>query len=345
VSLVLWLAAGPLGSAHAQTAAELVEQARQWDPGYAASAAVDRQKALQLYEKALTAQPDPAQRLDCLFRMAQLHGCIFDRRKGEQPDLHKAIGLYQQIVEAYSSDEPQVVTAMGLISDHYMTLRQFDAALLWANRTVDYDTAKAQQRLQEIYRREASLAGTTYSPEERRAIMEQAVRSGPLRENLQRMETRRVAAVDRVARAALQLDPVRAYGELRAIADRYAGTPVGDRATERLQEIMDRQADLWAPNLTLPQGSASTLQSEGQTPLLLPPDQQGMDMSPGAGSPADTGRQAPPPNTSTRPKRPTPLAESPRAPPWVRWFVCLSLAAGLALVAGLAARRTRGKTL
>lgn len=340
VAVLLLLALGPVAGVRAQTAAELIEQARQSDPGYGAG--MDRQKALELYEKALAAQPEAPQRLDCLFRIGQLQGCIFDPRKGERPDFRKAIRYYQQIVESYPPEEPMALTAIGLISDHYTSLHEYDAALAWARRAVDYDTSRAEQRIREIQGREASLADTQYSPEERRAIIEESVRSASLQEGLQRMQERRVLAVDRVARAATYIDPMRAHGELRAIADKYAGTPVGDRATRRLQESMDKRMELWAPDLRPPQGPAATWRPESGTWVLGP---RGPNDASAPGPPVgetNPGPSAPAPDTSTGPATVLPLTELPRAPPRALRFACV-VAAGLLLV-GLAALTIRRKT-
>jgi hypothetical protein len=331
----------PLNRASAQSTGELIEQAHQYDAAYVIGPQVDRQKALALYEKALTAGPDQQQRLQTLFRMAQLHGCIFDLRKGERPDFPAAISLYQQIVESYPPEEPLVMKATGLISDHYATLRRFDAALTWAKRTVEYDTTQAEKHINDIHQRQVSLATTKYSPDERREIMEQAARVAPLQDDLQRMKAGRVAAVDRVAYTARMLDPVREHGELRALADRYSGTPIGDRAIQRLGEAMDKQRDLWGPSMSmeLPPDPSPTLQPASDTPLLLTRDQQGMEVPPGPGVKTTTGSKTPPPNTTETPKQAIPLTESPRAPPLLLVFTCLVVAAGLA------ALRIRRKTL
>lgn len=343
LALALSMAWSPT-QVRAETATELIEQAGQYDATQTLGPGVDRQKALELYEKALAAGPDQQQRLQVLFRMAQLHGCIFDPKKGEKPDLRKAVSLYQQIVESYPPEEPMVMTAMGLISDHYTSLREFDAALAWAKRAVEYDTSKAQKNINEIRRKEDSLANTQYTPEERREIIERAIRSTSLVEGLQAMKAGRVAAVDRIARAAEILDPLRAHGELRAIADKYAGTPVGDRASQRLQENMDKWEHLWAPNLGLPQGRETTWQPASDTAITANRNETGAEVRRGPSIEITTGPGPPDPNTTTKPKTAIPLAKSPRAPPAVLLSACIVVAAGL-IALGLAALRTRRKTL
>ncbi|GEM_PF-1618498 len=340
---VLVLAITP-AQAGAQSATELIEQAGQHDATQSLGPGVDRQKALELYEKALAAGPDQQQRLQVLFRMAQLHGCIFDRKKGETPDLRKAINLYQEIVESYPPQEPMVMTAIGLISDHYMSLREFDAALTWARRAVEYDTSEAQKNINDIRRKEDSLANTQYAPDERREIIERAIRSASLVEDLQAMKAGRVAAVDRVARAAELMDPLRAHGELKAIADKYAGTPVGDRASRKFQEAMDRWASLWAPNFELPQDPEAAWQPASDAAIISNRNDTGAEVRPGPSIEIITGPGAPEPNTTTKPKTAVPLTESPRAPPIILLSACTVVAAGL-IALGLAALRTRRKTL
>ncbi len=341
--LVVLCAAWPAGALRAQTAAELIEQARQCDPTYVIGPGANRSKAMELYEKALTAGIEGQPRLDTLFRMGQLYGSILDRQKGESPNYHKAIGYYQQIVESCPPEEPMVLTAIGLISDHYGALNEFDAALTWAKRAVEYDTAKAQQHIQEIHRKVDSLAQVRYTPLERQAILEQKVRSTVLQDDLQRMQEARVAGVDRLARVAQFIDPLRTHGELRTIADKYAGTSVGDRASQRLQEAMDKDASFWAPSLATPRGPAPSLQPPASAPALPTREQNGMKSASGPSIEIIAGPNAPEPNTTEKPKAAVPLAKSPRAPPLGLPSACLAAAAGLLLL-GWTARKMRTKT-
>ncbi len=340
---LLLSASWPGRVARAETAAELIERARQYDSGYTIGPEASRQKAIELYGQALAAGPDNQQRLETLFRMAQLHGCIFDRQKGERPDFRRAISFYQQVVESCPPEDPRAITAMGLISDHYTSLGEFDVALTWAKRAVEYDTTRAEENIREVHRKVDSLAATEYTPAERREIMERAVHNAAFQEDLTRMKAARVAAVDRVACVAEQVDPLRAHGELRAIADKYAGTPVGDRAAQRLQEVMDKQLDLWAPTLGQPQDSPATWRSASDT-AISPNIPRGLEATPHPSIEITGGPEPPEPNATAKPQGAVGPTESPRAPPLVLLSACLAVAAGLA-VAGLAALRIRRRTL
>jgi hypothetical protein len=339
--LAVSLLAGPVSTLRAEGVTELIEQARQCDPSYTIGPQVSRSQAMELYEKALTAGiTDPRQQLDVLFRMGQLSGSILDRAQGEKPNFRKAIGFYQRIVESYPPEEPMVITAMGLISDHYTSLREPEAALAWAQRTLAQDSARIQGAIKTIEQQLDSLAQRQYTPAERRAILDQRRRRVALQDSVRRIEKDRVTAVDRIAHASELIDPLRAYGELQRIADKYSGTPVGDRALQRLRENMDRSPELWAPRVGPPPSPAAAWRPASGAAVLLTRDYNEVEAPSRPSLETPTGPSSPEPGTTEEPRAAVPLTESPRAPPLALLAAGIVAAASL-IIFGLAARRMR----
>jgi tetratricopeptide (TPR) repeat protein len=324
------------------TAAELIEQAHQYDGRYNATEQANQQKAISLYAEALEAKPDSSQRLHILYRMAQLNGCIYNRQKGERPDYRKAIELYKEIVESYPPEEPLVLKAMGFISDHYTSLREFEAALRWAKRALEYDTTKVEEKIADIQRKLESLKDVRYAPDERQAIIEEALLRRPvLRENLEKVKRDRVIAVDRIAHSAELIDPLRAHGELRSIVQKYGGTPIGRRAAQRLQENMDRWPDLWVPDDQLPgDHSESSLQVGPGNASALGQGAEGLGPRPDGGLRAATGPLSQGGQRNEKPNNDVLEDEQPRAPPLGTLSACIVGAVGLIII-GVAAPRMR----
>ncbi|UCG49336.1 MAG: hypothetical protein JSU94_06035 [Phycisphaerales bacterium] len=331
---VLFAATGTAAASESEsTAAELIEQARLYDGMYCPREKASQQTAIGLYSKVLDATPNDRQRLHALFRMAQLHGCIFDRQKGERPDYRKAIGCYEQIVDSYPPEEPMVMTAMGLISAHYTTLREFETALKWAKKALEHDTSAAEKRIKDVAVKAKSLSNVRYPEPERMAIIEDAVRVFPLRDDLEKIKRQRIYAVDRIAQTAELIDPLRAHGELRAIAEKYAGTPVGERAVQRLRDGMDKWPDLWAPDDELPRGPASAWQAAPPVPITFRRDPGGVEEPRDAGLGTNNRLSAPEPNAAEKRRSDIPLANAPRAPPALLAILTIVGAAGIAVLA------------
>lgn len=222
-----------------KTAAEFINQAHKHDNMYASDSESDQQKALRFYESALAEGPDEKQRLHILYRMGQLYGSAYQLEKGEKPDFHKAISLYKKIVDSYPPEEPLVYKAMSSLCDHYTTLRDFETALGWSKKVLEYNTT------------------------------EQLESGGINRKSIDRVRRYQRIAVDQVAYTANHIDYLRTHGELRAIADKYYGTFIAERASELLAENMDKMPDLWSPQNDFPLPENSTLQAHSPVPAAF----------------------------------------------------------------------------
>ena len=240
--VVLLLATTMVKAESTKTAAEFINQAHKHDNMYASDAESDQQKALRFYESALAEGPDEKQRLHILYRMGQLNGSAYQLEKGEKPDFLKAISLYKKIIDSYPPEEPLVYKAMSSICDHYTTLRDFESAIEWGKKVLEYTPSKTAEQLE----------------------------SGKIdRKTAGRIRRYQRIAVDQVAYTADHISYLRTHGELRAIAGDYAGTFIGRRAEELLVENMDKMHDLWAPQNDFPLPENSTLQAHSPVPAAF----------------------------------------------------------------------------
>jgi tetratricopeptide (TPR) repeat protein len=306
-----------------RNAAELIARAHGHDNMYTLGPEASQERAVQLYELALQADPNERERLHILFRMAQLYGSAYQVEKGEKPNFRKAIDLCQQIIDTYPPEEPLVVRAMIEIGDHYVSLWEFERAVEGFKKTLTYDTGRLE-----------TLAA---SLEERGQHQE----AEALRRTVAEIKRYQEIAVDQVAYSAGLIDPLRAHGELRSIADRYAGTFIGDKASQLLQENMDKLSGLWMPDRS--GEPASTQFHDGNSPFgVLTDAPRGIEprsekVEPEAAAPHLLLLEA-----SAKPQPARHTAEA-RAPPRGRIVLCLAVAAGLVCL-GLAgvALQTKG---
>ncbi len=309
----------------AKTASEFIAQAHNHDNMYILGPEASQQKAISLYNSALTTEPDEKQRLHILYRMAQLYGSSYDLSKGEKPNFHKAIGFYEEIVESYPSEEPLVYKAMSSICDHYTTLREFENAVKWAKKTLEYDTSQMAEQLKAIAQQEHSFERASHDSEfdplsakERLEAREQVKQGRLLKKALAKIKRYQGIAVDQVAYSANLIDPLRAHGELRAITEKYDGTFIADRAHERLVENMDKMPDLWAPQNDEPFApSDSALQAVVSSPAAHTNSQKHKGIKTQTNTiPEATEKQClVEPNSTDIPQNDKHVAKEPRAPP------------------------------
>ena len=217
--LVFSFLAGPVSPLRAQTAAELLEQARQFDCGYTAGPETSQRQALDLYQQALHASPDASQRLQILFRMAQLHSSAYLVHKGEGPNYAQAIVLYEQILATYSPEEPVVVQSMTALADCFINLRRFDEALHWSKKTLAIDTQALEAKIKAWETQDPARHDHGHTPP---AADQALVNPVELQRILRQVQGSQCAAVDQIAGAALRISPLLAQAELQAIERCYA---------------------------------------------------------------------------------------------------------------------------
>lgn len=334
-----------------ETAAEFIKEAHKYDNMYTLGPDTSQEKAIDLYNKALKAKPSDDERLHILFRTAQLYGSSYQVEKGEKPDYYKAIGIYEKIVEAYPPDEPRVLKAMSSISDHYITLHKFEEALTWAKKAVKHDTTETQKQVKAAAEEAFSFVEQQehgHLPEEQsRQIEEQIKRAERLEKNVARIEEYRLSAVAQVAESAEFIDPLRAHGELRAISIEQSGTAIGERAAALLSAHMDKHANLWAPDESLPfssDGTALRADTPDSTGMNHKEDQVAvksrLDSAPGT----DKGRYSTEPNATETLQHGDYAANQPRDSP-LAYIIPIAGLAALGLAAAIIRKKPSTKGL
>jgi tetratricopeptide (TPR) repeat protein len=334
ILVLVTLAPWPTSEARADTAAELIEQARQYDCGYSAGPDAGQRQALETYRRALAAQPEPPQRLHILFRMAQLHSCAYRIEKGETPNYAEALRLYQQIVASYSPEEPLVLQATTAAADCLVSLGRFDEALHWSRQALKPDTKMLEERIKALEEK----GGPDHAPAGTDTGVPPAD-PGALRRTLRQMQRTQCAAVDQIAYAALQVSPLLAQIQLRTIAEQHAGTCIARRARQLLERHADQMSDVLALSETLPPAAdTSILQSAAPSASLAPrPGDVGLPAATPA-APAPQGAATPGPGPNDKPLAERVPARWPRGPPLTRTQRVMATVAGLALIV-LATRR------
>ena len=347
---VFALFCGGQAAAFAQNVAELIEQAHECDNMYTLGPERSQQKALDLYQAALEAGADEKQRLHILYRMAQLYGSAYELQKGEKPDFRKAIQLYERIIDSYSPEEPLVYKAMVSIGDHYTTLWEFEKALKWHKKALQYDTGPMAEELntlknKEMPRMQFTPDGPRPEPLTEEQLLElkkQHKRTRLLEKSLRKIKCYQEFAVDQVAYSAGLIDPLRAHGELRAVIDRHSGTFIAERAAERLKENMDRMPRLWEPKEDFPLPGNASLQPGGASASGISQTKHSIE-TPSDKVPVLTRQKVSlEPDTPGKTQENKHPAKEPRAPP-VSYLSKLSIAAVALLFLVVAAVLIRNK--
>lgn len=326
------LAAATLKAEEPDKVAELIGQAHKHDNMYTLGPEASQQRALSFYESALAAEPDRKQRLHILYRMAQLNGSAYQLEKGEKPNFQEAIRLYKEIINSYPPDEPLVYKAISSISSHYTSLREFETAIEWSKKALEYDTEKIARQLEDMEKLRESLEqhGDSMTAQERYRAAEQIEKVYSLKEALDKIKRYQEIAVDQVAYSANLINPSAAIGELGSIARKYSGTFIADRAAVRIRETMAAMKEILEPaGEEFPTPSGQTLHANVATPTALSQNQKGVliqsDIIPGV----TENRYFVEPNTTEIPQKEKYVSMNPRAPPRNYLLKCIIGAAGL----------------
>ncbi|NIT57589.1 MAG: hypothetical protein GWN67_16045 [Phycisphaerae bacterium] len=329
---VLLLVTPTLKAGEPDRVAELIEQAHKHDNMYTLGPEASQQKALSLYRSALADDPDKKQRLHILYRMAQLNGSAYQLEKGEKPDFQKAIQLYKEIINSYPPDEPLVYKAMSSISSHYTTLKEFEKAIEWSKKALEYDTSKLARQLEAIEKLSETVEqhGDSMTERERHLSAEQIEQVHSLRKALDKIRSYQEIAVDQVAYTAGVIDPTVAIGELGNIAQKYAGTFIADRAAVHIRETTARMTEYMEPsNEEFPIPPGSTLHANISTPIALSQTNKGVLIQSDILPEVTENRHFIEPNTTEIPQNEKYVSMNPRAPPGNYLLKCIIGAAGL----------------
>jgi len=264
--------------------------------------------------------------------MAQLNGSAYQLEKGEKPNFQEAIELYKEIINSYPKDEPLVYKAMSSISDHYTTLREFETAIEWSKKALEYDTGKIVRQLEAIEKLRENLEqyGDFMTAQEQYQAAEQIEQAYSLRKVLDKIKRYQEIAVDQVAYSANLIDPSAAIGELGSIARKYAGTFIADRAAEHIRETMARMTEYLEPgNEEFPTPFGPTLQAGVSTPIAISQTQKDALIQSDIIPEVTENRHFVEPNTTEIPQKEKYVSRKPRAPPRNYLLKCIIGAAGL----------------
>jgi tetratricopeptide (TPR) repeat protein len=257
--LIILLTMDSLVNAEGRNAApQLINQAQKYDIMFVPGTKASQQKALALYESALDSRPDSKQRLYILDRMAQLNGSAYQLMKGEQPDFRKAIKWYEEIINSCSPDDPLVYKAMCAISDHYISLHEFETALEWSKRSLEYNTTTISDQIekvgQEIKMHEIDPAesdGKSLTSQEQLVLKNKIRQFRALKQNYDEITQYQKAAVEKIAYGVNFINPLLADVELKALIKKYPNSFIAEKATKCLVENMDTMSELWMPALNV----------------------------------------------------------------------------------------------
>jgi len=223
-----------------QEAADLVAEARTYDPISCPRERADRDKAALLYEKAIAAQPGARINAPLANRIAQLFAFYEDKEKKARPIRSKASQWWNRCLEF--STPKQLLWAqaqMGLASmaviggDHRSALAAY-------NKILDMDLSQVELPDWKVWPDGSSDRGKAALEQERARLRESS-------EGVQaRAAAKQFYVLCRISKSA-------ALVALQDAATRYKGTKAGDRASDMMTQIRKRAGtDPWAlPDLML----------------------------------------------------------------------------------------------
>lgn len=236
-----------------QQAADLVAEARQFDPMFCPRGQADRDKAALLYEKAMAAQPGAKLNAPLADRVAQLYAFYADREKKVSPIRGKAAYWWCRCVEITSprqllwAQAQMGLASMGAIGrDRMSALARYEAIL-------NMDVAQVELPDWQVWPDGKSEQG--------KALLERE--QARLEESAARIQAR---AVEKQFYVLCRVDKSAALEALGNAAAKHRGTQAGERASDMMDDIRKRAGgDPWAlPDLM-------TKSTGGQEPEPSPP--------------------------------------------------------------------------
>lgn len=317
-------------------AADMVMKARSFDPRFVGSAKADRDRAVAMYEKAMTLQPGAKINAVLTNRIGELYGYYGDRRRGIRPDYAKALQWWTRCIDETNSKQILWAEAhMGLgcmrvlVGQPRESAADFKAILNLDVIGVEWPPWKVKP--------------DTAMEHGKRRYEREMIR---LRD---RAEELHIKAVDKIHYVLLRVDGAAAVSTLLEIARTYEGLPVGDHAAKLAQRVLrDSRASVYrykglqrGAEKDLP-GSAKRspgTEAAGYTAAKAP--------SPAAPRPpaaaSAPGELEPAPAPSAR-ADPIP-GEPPDANSTFRAVLLLLAAGAMAVVAAFMVRRARARRL
>jgi tetratricopeptide (TPR) repeat protein len=207
-------------------AAELHDQARQWDPMFCPAARANRDKAIAAYEQAMAAQPQAGANVVLARRIAQLYAFYEHAGSGVKPDPIKAARWWQRAIQL---DRPEHLTYaqshMGLASARMMAGGP-GSALVAYEKLLDLDPEAVEVPDWVDLTEEAMASGMTH----------EAYREQERQRTRQRLGELQKQVVNKIGYAAARLPQDQSIAVLRRVAEQRPGSPVAQEASKRLVE-------------------------------------------------------------------------------------------------------------
>ena len=204
-----------------QEAADLVAQARNYDPMYCPREQADRDRAARLYEQAMAAQPGASINAPLADRLAQLYAFYEDKQKKVSPARSKASQWWGRCLELTTSKQLLWAQAqMGLASmavidgDHKSAVARYDKIL-------EMDVGQIELPDWKTWPDSASDQG--------KAVLDQA--KARLRQSIGAIQAR---AAEKEFYVLRHVSNAAALDALQSIAAKHKGTPAGDRASNMI---------------------------------------------------------------------------------------------------------------
>lgn len=234
-------------------AADLVTEARKFDPMFCSGELADRDKAVSLYAKAIAAQPGAKLNAPIANRIAQMYAFYADKEKKVVPDRSIASQWWKRCIEFTSPSQLLWAQAqMGLAS---MAVCGGDcfSAVPYYNKILDMDISQVELPDWKAWPDENTEHG--------RLVLEQE--QTRLRESVEGIQNR---AAEKQFYVLSRISKPAALDALDKMASRYKGTPIGDKASKMMADIRSRsQKDPWA----LPEQSMDMSAPKAKAPVPL----------------------------------------------------------------------------
>jgi len=202
-----------------QEAADLVAEARKFDPMFCPREQADRDQAALLYEKAIAAQPGAKLNAPLANRIAQMYAFYENKEKTVRPIRSKARLWWNRCADYTNPQQLLWAQAqMGLAS----------------MAAIDRDRLSARDRYNKILEMDVSqvkLPDWKFWPEDSsdrsKALLERE--QARLRKSIERI---RIRAVEKQFYVLSRTSKAAALEAMQDLASRHKGTPAGDRASD-----------------------------------------------------------------------------------------------------------------
>lgn len=216
-----------------QEAADLVAEARKFDPMFCPREQADRDKAATLYQKAIAAQPGAKLNAPLADRVAQLYAFYEDKEKKVSPNRSTANQWWNRCIDSTSPNQLLWAQAqMGLASmavgggDHLSAVQRY-------NKILNLDISQIELPDWKVWPDANTERGKA-------AIEREQAR---LRESVEGIRFR---AAEKQFYVLGHISKDVALDSLQSVAVRYKGTPTGERASNMIATIRAGAKNPWA---------------------------------------------------------------------------------------------------